>query len=74
MEKKYKNSIIAKNEVLKDQFVLLLKNKVQENKLQLINRNGLKGVQDRAMEIRRSDSFKNMKEESKNAELDKEFE
>jgi len=31
-------------------------------------------VQDRAMEIRRSDSFKNMKEESKNAELDKEFE
>ncbi len=28
MEKKYKNNIIAKNEVLKDQFVLLLKNKV----------------------------------------------
>jgi hypothetical protein len=34
----------------------------------------LKGVQDRAMEIRRSDHFKNMKEENKMAELENEFE
>ena len=50
----YKSDIESRNEVLKDQFNLMLKNKVQEQKMFMINKNGLKGVQIRAMEILRS--------------------
>ena len=38
----------------------MLKNKVQEQKMFMINKNGLKGVQIRAMEILRSNELKNV--------------
>ena len=56
----YKSDIESRNEVLKDQFNLMLKNKVQEQKMFMINKNGLKGVQIRAMEILRSNELKNV--------------
>ena len=59
-EKMYKSDIESRNEVLKDQFNLMLKNKVQEQKMFMINKNGLKGVQIRAMEILRSNELKNI--------------
>ena len=43
-ERRYKSDIVSKNEVLKDQFGLMLKNKLQESKMFIINKNGLKGV------------------------------